>query len=80
MASELPPPLERLQNYLTDNRLSYKAFAEKLAVNKKPSSESIRMVVKGYRGPGWALAFAIEVETGISAHDLKDAYLKRSAA
>jgi hypothetical protein len=38
------------------------------------TGESMRLVVHGYRQPGWELAFNIEVFTvgGVSAHDLRD--------
>lgn len=37
----------------------------------KPTPESVRQVVNGYRPMGWDLAFELEAVTGISAHDLK---------
>lgn len=38
----------------------------------RPTSESIRQNINGYRRPSWDLAFEIEAVTGISAHDIRD--------
>lgn len=36
------------------------------------AAESLRLVANGYRPMSWDLAFALEVLTGISAHELRN--------
>jgi hypothetical protein len=60
-----------LKDWMEENGYGrdYGRLAEQLP--SRPTAESMRQVVNGYRPASWDLAFELEAVTGISAHELR---------